>query len=410
MIKNIYDIRKSRQFLFVLPKNVMTEHTVSFPVEKCAVFVNLYYLDAVSQYMAYINQIPEMIQIYIYSSDQKVLECAFQAQLRPNIQYHLKENRGRDISTLLVAAKNEILKYEYICFLHDKKANADYLKEDVDTWINNLWGNTVGSACYIYNVLNIFKRNKDIGLLVPPEAFGATIPYWYGDNWMEDYYNCRKLAGELGLRTNISKDKDVFTIGTVFWSRTKALKKLLEKEWIYENFPEEPMPIDGTLSHAIEKILGYVAQDAGYHTGTIMSEQYASWLLLMTQEYMKQMFSRLQKKEHIHNIAQLISLEQREHQIKAFYSRYKRIYIYGAGDYGISLLYFVRDRGWNVEGFVVSTGRKNAEMVEGYKVLEIQELHDTEDFGILIGVSYEFREEVESVLRLHHVENYIYGF
>lgn len=122
------------------------------------------------------------------------------------------------------------------------------------------------------------------------------------------------------------------------------------------------------------------------------------------------MFSRLQKKEHIHNIAQLISLEQREHQIKAFYSRYKRIYIYGAGDYGISLLYFVRDRGWNVEGFVVSTGRKNAEMVEGYKVLEIQELHDTEDFGILIGVSYEFREEVESVLRLHHVENYIYGF
>ena len=55
-------------------------------------------------------------------------------------------------------------------------------------------------------------------------------------------------------------------VGTVYWSRVDALRKLFEYEWKYEDFDMEPLAEDGTLSHAIERILEFVARDAGYES------------------------------------------------------------------------------------------------------------------------------------------------
>ena len=408
-MKNIYDIRKSECLLFILHSS-KTDGTIGKLVyKKCAVFVNLYYQNTVGRYMKYLNRIPCDIDIYIYSSSEDVLEKAQILQNRHNIQYYLKENRGRDISTLLVIAGKTIHQYEYICFLHDKKENAEYLETDTDVWIDNLWGNTVGSAQYIEQVLKLFEDDDGLGLLVPPEAFGTYITHWYGDTWLSDYSLCKSLAKDLKLDTNITEDKMPFTIGTVFWAKTKALNKLFEKKWNYKDFPEETMPIDGTISHAIERIFGYAAQDAGYKTGTIMSNEYASWLLLSAQEHMRTMFHQLQKREHVYNMAQVANLDEREEKLGDFCSQYDNIYIYGAGNYGKSLYHFMKDRGWRIEGFVVSTHKRIFSTVEGLKVWELQELDSYDTLGIIIGVSYEYQGEVETMLDAGGFNNYIYG-
>lgn len=87
-----------------------------------------------------------MIFLYIYSSQESVLIETKKKLDRSNCYFEKKNNRGRDISTLLVSAKNEILKYDYFCFIHDKKVNAKHLEEDVAFWIENLWENTLASA------------------------------------------------------------------------------------------------------------------------------------------------------------------------------------------------------------------------------------------------------------------------
>lgn len=423
-MQNIYDIRKAECLLFILSSIKIKKLDISISSEskivskkfksqlhkKSAVFVNLYYLGSLGRYMGYLNRIPNDIHIYIYSSSEEVLTKAKKLQTRQNISYKLKANRGRDISALLVAARKTVLQYEYICFLHDKKANANYLKNDVDTWIDNLWGNTVGSAQYIDQVLQLFENNIELGLLVPPEAFGTYIAHWYGDTWLEDYPLCKNLSDTLKLDTDITEKKMPFTIGTVFWAKTQALRKLFEKEWDYSDFPEEPMPIDGTISHAIERIFGYAAQDAGFKTGTIMSDQYASWLLLSAQKHMRTMFLQLQKREHIHNMAQIINLDEREKILGEFCGRYENIYIYGAGNYGKSIYQFVKDRGWKVRGFVVSPRKRTSPKVQGLEVFEIQELDRNEKTGIIVGVSYEYRSEVEAALEYKGFKNYIYGF
>ena len=64
-------------------------------------------------------------------------------------------------------------------------------------------------------------------------------------------------------------------IGNCFWAKYDALKPLFELNWNYDDFPQEPMPADGTVSHALERIHGYVAASEGYYTEFVMTDEYA---------------------------------------------------------------------------------------------------------------------------------------
>jgi len=66
------------------------------------------------------------------------------------------------------------------------------------------------------------------------------------------------------------------SFGGAFWFRPAALKKLFEYPWEYEDFPEEPLSIDGTLLHAIERVYPFVAQDAGFYPAFALTDRYAS--------------------------------------------------------------------------------------------------------------------------------------
>ena len=71
---------------------------------KAAVFVHLYYMEQVQIYRNYLEQVPDFIDIIIMSSDEKILE-RFIDERYITVR---KENRGRDISALLIAAKKLI--------------------------------------------------------------------------------------------------------------------------------------------------------------------------------------------------------------------------------------------------------------------------------------------------------------
>ena len=50
----------------------------------------------------------------------------------------------------------------------------------------------------------------------------------------------------------------------MFWARSAALAPLFKLQFHWDDYPEEPLPGDGTLLHALERILPFVASHNGY--------------------------------------------------------------------------------------------------------------------------------------------------
>lgn len=410
--QNVYDIRKKESLMYILPAHAKTGSDTLSMSKKVAIAINLYYVSEIDFYFEYINNIPESIHVYIISSVPEIWEKIEKYKAQKNNLFLLKkENRGRDISALLVAFREIALNYEYFCFLHDKKAHHAYLEEEVNHWIKNLWGNTVGSRVYIQNVLNVFENNEKLGVLAPPEPMGENIESWYGDVWAEDFDNTVKLAAELNLNCNLCKDKQPITIGTVFWARTCALEKLLKKEWQYMDFPQEPLPDDGTISHAIERIFAYVAQDAGYKTGTIMSDSYAAWSLLFAQDGMRRMSRLLKTELGVHELYQMDEefIEKYEKKMKDFFSKNKEVYIYGAGVFGKEMLIRAKRMDLRPAGFVVSDGRRNCEYINELPVYELCEVIDRSSVGIIVSLNYGLQEQICKDLQARGFDNFIRG-
>lgn len=383
------------------------EHEVSpETIKSSIVTVNLYYPDTVGRYLEYLAGIPQEMDIVIVSSNKAVIDIVKDFAIRrTHVTVLKKENRGRDISALLVTLRERLMQYRYICFIHDKKPNYDHLKDDIEFWAYNLWENTLKSESYIKNILWLLEKNE-LGLLVPPSPIGDHMNDWYVNAWYHNLEHVKKLAQRMKLNTDIVYGKSPIALGTVFWANTKALKKIFDMKWDYGDFPDEPMPIDGTISHAIERILPYVAQDAGFDTGVIMTRKYAQKLLLKTQKMMEESFRVLWDRFQIRNVYQLTHYAEQEKAAMDIFLRSRFVYLYGAGNYGRQFLKILKSWGYEPEGFVVSDGRRKELSVDGYPVYEIGEINPKDSCGFIICTDYNLQGEIESSLAARGFERY----
>ena len=162
-----------------------------------------------------------------------------------------------------------------------------------------------------------------------------------------------------------------------------------------------------TLNHAIERIFPFVVLDAGFTTGVVMRKQYAEELLLLVQRDMRYMYFLLQERENVSNLHQIRCAGKWVAIAGDFFERHKNIYIYGAGYYGEKLYFFLKNRGINVTGFIITDGHKKEAEMYGVPIVEISGINKELDIGVVIGVSYEYRPEVEETLHRYGIVEYI---
>lgn len=246
---------------------------------KVGVIAYLYYIDMMEYMVKYLLRLPEEIDVYLYTSSPEKGE-KLQAFCE---KHHLKiknlsivPNRGRDMGTLLVGAAQVIPQYEYIGFVHDKKSN--HLKPATvgEGFFVKEMENMVGSKIYVSNVLDTFAQNPKLGMLSPMKPNHGEFYNGVGKEWGDNFEITKKLADELGVSVSIdSKYPPIAPFGDYFWFRTDALAQLWKKKWDYSDLPEEPVGLDGTLLHAIERIYPFIAQNAGYYSGYVISDVFS---------------------------------------------------------------------------------------------------------------------------------------
>lgn len=410
-MKNIYDIRKAKTLQFIFPTNQSAFPFPNEELKKIAVVVHLYYTEKVEFYSTYLNQLPEEITLYIFSSKDETIAEA-QKHVRHNKTLYLKkENRGRDLSAFLVAFRPYLAPYDLLCFIHDKKERAPWEKTDADKWNENLWGNMIATAPYIYNVLHLLEQHPELGMLFPPEPIGDYRTAWFSASWEENYDNCLELAKKMRLSADIRKTKPPIALGSVFWARKEVLSKLFDMNWEYEDFPAEPMPRDFTISHAIERIFGYLAQDAGYDAATIMTEQYASWSLLFLQDHFRKLFFEVSDRIGMDTLRSFDVLCVKKERILDYVKTHMTVYLYGAGKYGKALLKLLREEGVEPSGFTVTKKSEGQEFLDGLKVYEIIDpVMRNPGVGVVLTVFYPQQKEMLEELEKNGIHDFIILF
>lgn len=261
---------------FILPK----QHTNASPdPKKIALIIHTYFEDLVDYCYNYALSMPEYSDIYITVSSD-ILEKTVLDRFSNGPWNHVKtiriENRGRDISALLVGAAEYLADYDYVCFVHDKKVSQ--LNEGIIgySFSERCFQNTLGSRAFVSNILGLFNDEPRLGLLCPPPPNFSCYYPTLGLEWGNNFRLTLELAQKLKLQCPISEDKEpIAPLGTMFWFRPDALRVLTEYGWTYSDFPPEPNQEDGTLLHAIERIYPYVVQDAGYYCAWVMNDDYA---------------------------------------------------------------------------------------------------------------------------------------
>lgn len=405
-MENVWNIREDKNLYYILTdKAIGTERN---DYSNVAIIAYIYYEDTIDQYLEYIKCVPNEIAVFLISSNDKTLEALLKFALnRNNIRVIKKKNRGRDISAFLISSREIFQKYTYVCFIHDKKAKSKEEQRQIDFWIENLWGNTLKSAGYIKNVLQVLEDNSNVGLLVPPE------PYVYMQSktfWYIEYERTKELASELGLtNTIIEKEYPPITLGTVFWCRTCVMKKLFDRQWQFEDFVDEPMPGEGTVSHAIERVLAYLAQDAGYDTGTIMSEEYAKKLLMALQHEKKAAYNMLADGMNISNPLSLWKFYIRKEQIKKYVEEHSEIYLFGAGKIGKMYLTAFREIiGCTPRAFIVTGNKLNKKNIGDIPIISFETLDINPSMGIIISVGESLKDEIKKCLISKKYNEYLY--
>lgn len=273
---NHADIYSSLHLNYILPsKGVLTQRKSG--KRKIAVIMHMFYPDIFSYSCSYAESLPDDADLIVTTNNDE--KCGIiKEMLAPILGDRLTVlncgNRGRDVAALLVASHPYLMNYEYLCFVHDKKS-SHLIPVTGASYQDVLWDNVLKSKYFVEQVIDLFDREPRLGVLSPPSPYAGS---WFGimaNTWTSCFDVTMKLYDKLKLTVNITPDKRVIALGTVFWCRPKALQQLFAYPWKYSDFPPEPMGLDATLGHAVERIISFVAQENGYYTGWLLNDEYA---------------------------------------------------------------------------------------------------------------------------------------
>lgn len=246
----------------ILSKNEFT-HTLDIQPGKIGIHIHLYYLDLLDEFCQYLSNMPYnydvLISIIESNADKQAMIKDVISHL-PNVNQcivRVLPNRGRDVAPFFIGFGDLLGNYDFIAHFHTKKSL--YTGNEQKAWRNYLLDQLIGSSLNIKKLFWEFKNNPDLGLLYPRPA--SNIPY-VAFTWLSNANLGISLLNKLGIQSPKSTYFD-YSAGTMFWARSKALAKLYSGNLTLEDFPVEQGQTDGTIAHAIERIICMVTNDAG---------------------------------------------------------------------------------------------------------------------------------------------------
>lgn len=177
------------------------------------------------------------------------------------------QNRGRNFGPLLQGLGQELDQdCDVYAHLHTKR--SQHLNPNVTTqWRKFLMDHLLGQdGCPVMDtIVDTFEQDPNLGMVY------ADDPHCIG--WTQNQESAHLLMNKLGLNTeeqNLVMPREMttvdFPIGSMFWMRSRCLNRVWTSKRLKDAIPKEPLANDGTVLHALERLLPGLCRLAGFTT------------------------------------------------------------------------------------------------------------------------------------------------
>lgn len=228
---------------------------------RVGMMAHVFYGDLIDEFAEYLARIPTPFVLMVSVVDaptQARAHASFSALVQVQaLHVRVVANRGRDIAPMLVTFRNEILALDVVGHIHTKKSL--YTGSEQTAWRRHLLDTLLGNADRIAHHLGTLQADSKIGILYPESYQG--VPGW-AHTWLSNLEACRELGSRLDISIEANRYID-FPAGSMFWARVEALRPLYALGLRTEDFPPELGQTDGTLQHAVERLLVAVVRRQG---------------------------------------------------------------------------------------------------------------------------------------------------
>lgn len=176
------------------------------------------------------------------------------------------QNRGRDIAPMYVLFGKELRTYKYVLHMHSKKSL--YQGSEQLGWRQYSVGSLIGSREQATRIISMLESDDSFGLIYP-ERFVEMAPEAYG--WLSDEAKGREFMESIGVPFH--GGIFLYPAGSFFLVRNAAIPQIWNRNLKYTDFDEEAGQIDGTLAHVLERALGQVVTQNGFHHAIVADER-----------------------------------------------------------------------------------------------------------------------------------------
>jgi lipopolysaccharide biosynthesis protein len=212
-----------------------------------AIVLHAYYFDIFVSIMEKIASVNIVYKLYI-STHGAIYSQVNEYLVANNINATVAcyENLGRDIYPFIKIMKliGEN-KHQYVLKLHTKKTPHRFERGTI--WREKMLAELLDED-NLKSALFCLK-NFPIGIIGPTEYL-----YKISNKVGPNESALKKLSRRVNIKCDI--DKQFFVGGTMFFLTVKAMAPVMELCLLDNEFQPEPIPIDGTMAHAIERFFG----------------------------------------------------------------------------------------------------------------------------------------------------------
>lgn len=278
---NIYDIFDSLHLNFIISSKMPAPEWDND--KEIGIFLLCHSEESCAEFTEHISLVSQYIDTYLITSEDLLESIETNLKNRGIGAMRIRMNVRNADSYLCLKDIPKLDQYKYVVFIHDAFCIRGDKPDTIYRSISfNYKENLIKSRESIHNMILEFESNPSLGLLEAPMPLHHNYFHFYEDSWSNYYEKIKSISEAIPLQCNLEETKQILSASGAFACRRVILDKLFSSP-LMEN-------LDSINEAGIfNRLIQFLAQDAGYCTGLIYSSEYASLELANFRYYLSGM-------------------------------------------------------------------------------------------------------------------------